>query len=186
MNTIFDARRRSLEEAFFAKHNAQLLEKLREKGKRTRKQKLIEACGIDDDRVLQPLLELDIEAESVVALTLVPLIRVAWADGSIRPEERLAVMNAAAQEGIVEGSPCAALLENWLKQKPEPRLVEAWKNYVSALSDTLEPKARESLRDQVIGRARDVAEATGGFLGLGNRISKSEERILAELEMAFL
>jgi hypothetical protein len=44
---------------------------------------------------------------------------------------------------------------------------------------------RESLKNQILGRARSVAEATGGFLGLGSRISNEEEIILAELAKAF-
>jgi hypothetical protein len=44
---------------------------------------------------------------------------------------------------------------------------------------------RESLKQQILGRARSVAEATGGFLGLGSKISSEEEIILAELAKAF-
>lgn len=187
MSTIFDSRRAALEESFFAKYNADLLEKLRRrKGEKSSKQQLIAASGIRDDAVLNMLMELKLEAQTLAALTLVPLIRVAWADGKVHPEEKLAVMNAAAQEGITEGSPAYELLERWLTKKPEPRLVEAWKGYVTCLAESLSPAARIALRDQVIGRARQVAEATGGFLGLGNRVSKAEERILGELEVAFL
>ncbi len=187
MSTIFDARRRALEESFFAQHNADLLEKLRRKqSEKNRKRQLKEISGIQDDRLLGELAALELESQTLAALTLVPLIRVAWADGRVRPEERLAVLTAAAKEGITDGSPAYQLLEGWLNKKPEERLETAWRGYVGALMHNLSPSARESLRDQVIGRARQVAEAAGGFLGLGNRISKSEERILCELEMAFL
>jgi hypothetical protein len=40
------------------------------------------------------------------------------------------------------------------------------------------------LQSVIIGMARNVAEAAGGFLGFGS-VSRSEERVLAELESAF-
>jgi len=42
------------------------------------------------------------EPETVLALQLVPLAAVAWADGKIEPREREAVLKAAAAQGIEE------------------------------------------------------------------------------------
>ena len=44
--------------------------------------------------------------------------------------------------------------------------------------------AKESFRKHVVGRARHVAVATGGILGLGNKISDAEKAKLHELEEA--
>jgi hypothetical protein len=41
------------------------------------------------------------------------------------------------------------------------------------------------LKQDLLGRARGVAEAAGGFLGLGKRISSAEQAVLTELEQAF-
>jgi hypothetical protein len=49
----------------------------------------------------------------------------------------------------------------------------------------LDPQARQRLRDEVMGRARAVAEAAGGFLGLGRKVSAAEEAVLRELAQAF-
>ena len=40
------------------------------------------------------------------------------------------------------------------------------------------------LKENLVGRARTVAEAAGGFLGIG-AISTEEESVLGELEGAF-
>ena len=44
---------------------------------------------------------------------------------------------------------------------------------------------REALRAGLMGRARRVAEAAGGFLGLTSPVSKAEARMLDTLEHAF-
>jgi hypothetical protein len=48
----------------------------------------------------------------------------------------------------------------------------------------LPAQVREALRPDVLGRAREVAEAAGGFLGLGSKVSDDERRVLGELERA--
>ena len=57
--------------------------------------------------------------------------------------------------------------------------------YIGALTQSLSVDASDRLRDEVLGRARQVAKEAGGFLGLGSKVSADEERVLAELEKAF-
>jgi hypothetical protein len=77
------------------------------------------------------------------------------------------------------------LFEQWLAEPPPPVLLAAWKDYISAFSSTLSQEARRTLKRELLGRARAVAEAAGGFLGLGRKISPAEERVLKQLEGAF-
>ncbi len=56
---------------------------------------------------------------------------------------------------------------------------------VSALSASMDPSERNALRDSVMGKARMVAEAAGGFLGLGNKVSAEEQAVLDELAGVF-
>jgi hypothetical protein len=60
-----------------------------------------------------------------------------------------------------------------------------WTQYVKALSENLDTAERNTLRHDVIGRAREVAEAAGGFLGMGSKISQAEQKMLERLESAF-
>ncbi len=48
----------------------------------------------------------------------------------------------------------------------------------------MSPDGRTALMEDLLGRARSIAEAAGGFLGLG-AITEDEQRTLAELERAF-
>lgn len=186
----FSGRRRDLEEKFFLERDMELLRALREKtASEKRKEALAEASGITDDDLLDQLIELDVSAQTVAALFLVPLIAVAWADGSVDPSERRAVLEAAQQKGIRKNHPGYQLLEGWLRQKPDVELVSVWKGYAAALSQTLGEAAKDALKhalkEDLLGRARAVAQAAGGLLGLGNKVSKSEQAVLDELEQAF-
>ena len=49
----------------------------------------------------------------------------------------------------------------------------------------MNPEQREALKSDLLRRARDMAEASGGILGLGSKISKAEMDTLEELADAF-
>ena len=182
----FSGRRRELEEKFFLARDRELLQSLREKtASKQRRQALTDSSGIDDGELLDRMDELDVGAETLAALSLVPLIAVAWADGNIDQKEREAVLAAAEQKGMEKDHPGYQLLQGWLNRKPDPKLLDVWKSYVSTLSQSLSEPAKNSLKDDLLGRARAVAETAGGLLGLGNKVSKSEAAALSELEQAF-
>jgi hypothetical protein len=179
-------RRKALEEEFFAKHNQQLLRQLRETtAAKAKHEALAAASGITDAAVLAQLAAVGLSSETVAALSLVPLVEVAWADGRLDDKERGALLAAAEHAGLSKDSASYQLLEEWSRQRPSPRLLAAWKAYVAALSRMLDVQATQALKQDLLGRAREVAEAAGGFLGLGKRISSAEQAVLTELEQAF-
>ncbi|MDH3601746.1 MAG: hypothetical protein OEU26_19215 [Candidatus Tectomicrobia bacterium] len=179
-------RRKALEDAFFAKHNEELKQKLREaESARAKRDALRTASGIADEAVLNQLIALDVQSETVAALSLIPLLDVAWADGRIDTQERQAILAGAQTAGLQAGSASYQLLEGWLHQRPAPALFTAWQAYVQALAATLDADDREALKSELLGRARTVADAAGGILGLGNRISRAEQDRLTALEQAF-
>ena len=183
---ILGGRRKALEESFFAKHNEKLRSALRaQEAVKAKKEALAATSGIRDDTVLDALIALDIAADTLAALALVPLVEVAWADGSIDEQERTAILAAAAKTGLEEDGASYQLLQSWLEVRPDTRVRTAWKDYVNALCNTLSTDARRVLKETVLGRAYQVAEAAGGFLGLGSKVSRSEQAMLDELERAF-
>lgn len=178
-------RKRALEEAFFAKYNAKLLADLKQRdAHRARKEALSEASGIQDEELINRLVELNIESETLAALSLIPLVEVAWADGSMDDRERKAVLQAAEEQGIHPGTPSFELLQRWLDRIPDRAILGAWKEYISDLAESMSSEDRERLREHLLQRARKVASAAGGFLGF-DKISEREESVLADLESAF-
>jgi tellurite resistance protein len=179
-------RRRALEEEFFRRQDERLRERLRaEEHRRAEKAELSTASGITDDVLLTKLLALGIHARTLAPLALVPLVEVAWADGKLEDKERAAVLRAAEASGLQADSPGYGLLGGWLATRPDPGLRELWTQYTRSLCATLDADARRALRADIMGRARTVAEAAGGFLGLGSKVSAAEDAVLSELAQAF-
>jgi hypothetical protein len=183
---LLSDREKSLEEQFFSRQSAELKERLRQKHQaEATAAELAAVSGIEEGELLRRLVELGIRAESWVALSLVPLVEVAWANGQVEAKERHAVLSAAEANGIPAASPAHQMLESWLTHRPAPGLLQAWGEYTVALCATLDPAQRRSLREQILGRARHVAEAAGGFLGLAGKVSREEEVVLEALAKAF-
>jgi uncharacterized tellurite resistance protein B-like protein len=177
---------RELEDSFFLKQDRDLIDKLKtlRRLEETR-DALAEASGIRDQAVLQKLVELGVRPESVAPLALVPIVEVAWADGKVDEKERQAVLEAADARGIRAGDLQHGLLHSWLSHRPSTKLLQAWQHYVAGLCAQLDEEQRNALRGELLDRARAVAEASGGFLGLGSKVSPSERAVLKRLEAAF-
>ena len=183
---FLERRRKSLEEEFFHEESKRQLEKLQETHRREMSRVALgKASGITDEAILERLLELDVHAETVAALALVPLIQVVWADGHLDDKEKEAVLTAAKASGLNEGTVEHDLLVNWLSRRPDRKLQEAWQGYIQGLCEHLNQEERDSLRNEWLGRARTVAEASGGVLGLGSKISREEAQVLEEMGKSF-
>jgi hypothetical protein len=178
-------RERALEEEFFRKKEQEMLAKLREQKAREQSvEDLRGLSGISDEAVLRHLVDAGVDAQTFMALSLVPLVTVAWADGAMREGQRKAVLRAARETGLGEGSHAYATLEGMLHEKPSPRLFQAWAEYIAALFADSTDIERQKAADDIVGRARQVARSAGGFLGVGE-VSDAEKRVLARIAEAF-
>ena len=176
---------KALENSFFAKENQKLRARLQEEAARQRRRELLaEALNLDDDNILDHLMDLDLSPEAIVAFSLVPLVEVAWADGQVQPKERDAILRAAEERGVTPDSVNHELLENWLRKRPDRKLLEVWRHYSTKLLNELDPGERSLMRERVLDNARRIAESAGGFLGLGS-ISEAEKAVLEDLESTF-
>lgn len=182
----FQERGHSMEEEFFRREDEKLVAKLRAaQAKENARQALSRVTGITNGKLLDELDDLGVTTELVAALSVYPLVEVAWADGEIHEKERDAVLAYAAEHGIAKGSAENALLEAWLARKPPLHLGAAWARLVHALCESLPQAEIEKLRSKLLERARGVAGASGGVLGLGSKVSKAESAVLEKLERAF-
>lgn len=177
---------RVLLDAIFHEKDQHLREAFRKRmEKMERREQLTQVSGIRDEAVLDRLIELDVTPETLGALELVPLVLVAWADNGVQASEREVIIALAKAAGIEPQDGRYPLLEHWLKKRPGVEMLEAWKHYVQELRRQLDAKKAEDLRHELLDRAESVAQAAGGFLGLGNKISSAERSMLSKLEQAF-
>lgn len=178
-------RERALENQFYDKENKEKLAAMKRKlDAQHSKEELRKASGMTDDAVLDQLVALGLRANTIAALSLVPLIQVAWADGTIQDNERTAILQGAHGKGLEEGSDGYELLQNWLKRQPADELFVAWESYIKALASQLNDEQNRLLKNQIVGFAKLVATAAGGILGFG-KVSAKEEKVLHRIEAAF-
>ena len=183
-NTL-EERGRALENQFFDKENKDKLAAMKAKleGQQSREE-LRKASGMTDEAVLDKLVALGLRANTIAALSLVPLIFVAWADGSIQDNERNAILQGAHGKGLEQGTDGYELLTTWLAKKPADELFDTWESYIKALAAQLNDEQNRLLKNQIVGFAKMVATSAGGILGFG-KVSGTEEKALARIEGAF-
>jgi hypothetical protein len=182
----WDTRRKNLEDAFFAERDRELLEKLRHHYQSFDQIAALRGVsGIKDEKVLQTLIDSGVGPGVFTALMLVPLVEVAWSDGHVEESEKDAVLRAAETHAIPPGTPPHQWLEQMLVHRPDPSVLAAWKEYVSALVKQMPPEAVAASKNQMLSWVTSVAEAAGGILGFGNKISTMEQATIHELARAY-
>lgn len=183
-NDSLAERGKELEEAFFRQMNQKLTDKLQaENKKKLDKDAITRLSGITNDELLERLVAMNLGASTIAAFTLLPVVEVAWADGRIDEKEQRAVMEASKQAGLTGAA--AEIVETWLKDRPAKAVLDTWNSYIAAIAQRLGPDEKALMKNEIVGRARSVAEASGGFLGLGNHVSKEEQAVLDKIAAAF-
>jgi hypothetical protein len=186
MSGHIDDRGKLMESLFFKQRDQALLERMREdRANKEVRDQLTEASGISDAAAIDALIKVDISADSLTAVSMIPLVAVAWADWEMDEREQEAVLQAADGAGIEKGSASYELLATWLKHRPGDDLLDAWKSYIKAIQGSMDAAASSQLKTSVIGRAEMIALSAGGFLGLGNKISQVERDVLDDLAATF-
>jgi len=183
---ILHDREKSLEDEFFRREDKRLIERLSDlQAAKTTREALAQASGIANPEVLDSLMSMGIRAETVAALALVPLVAMAWADGTLDSKERRAILERAHNRGMAAGSTAHVLLETWLDCRPDPKLLGAWTHMARGIHDRLGPGEAARFQAGLLEQARAVASASGGVLGLGAKVSRAEAAMLDRLEAAF-
>ena len=181
----FEARRKALEEAYFRKKDAQLVDKLKAVFHRTvDRESIRQTTGITDERVLDNLVELSLSGEMMAAFRLYPLIEVAWADGGVDEREVRAVLAAIEEHGIPRGSRPHVMLENALKNRPGEDSRKAWYMYAEELRKILNPEELTTFRNDLLDHARRIAAASGGLLSVAFQVSTNERKVLEAIKRA--
>jgi hypothetical protein len=182
----FPGRAKQAEEEYFRRKEQELVAKLKERSEReSRRKGLAEAVGVTDDAILAAIEEMGFSRDVVVVLHLFPLVAVAWADGELADTERAKIVEAARAWGIAPGTPADARLEEWLQERPDPVTTDRALRLIRDILAFRTLDKGDDYRANILGMCEAVAGASGGFLGLGAKVSGAEraviERIAGEL-----
>ncbi len=182
---ILDKRKNASEEEYFRKQEKELVEKMQmDKTRESERLEMASALGTADADIVSALQELGYTPATVPLLYLVPLIQVAWAEGSVSKHERTLILEAAHARGIEFGSTAYECLSEWLDARPTEEFFERTLRVISALLETLPPEQRENSKRDLVSYCAKVAEASGGFIGFlgsSHRVCTEERELLARI-----
>lgn len=154
------------------------------RGHETRQQEaeaIGEALGVEDEEILATLHDLGYTRETVLLLHLAPLIQIAWASGSVTPEERAMVIRLCEWRGIERDSPAWKQLNEWLDERPSDEFMLGTLRLIRRLLDIHPVSSRPAGRTDLISFCMRIASVSGGVLGLGSKISEGEEKALNQI-----
>ncbi len=178
-------RPRVSEEEYFRRKEKELVQKLKQKAEAEAHRKgLAEAIGLDNEQILDVLRDMGFDRSTVMLLFLFPLLQVAWSDGEVSEEERELILKAARAHGVGEGSSAHEKLEVLLRTPPTPVLFDRALEVIQDLLRFQKQEARQSTSTKLMDACESVAAASGGFLGLGSKVSARERSSLRRIASA--
>ena len=179
-------RARNKEDEYFLRAEAELLEKIRARAaKEAERRALGEYHGVQDEEILKAFEEAGHDRDTVQILHLVPILQVAWVDGEVSKAERTEILKIAAARNVAEGSSVHAKLLSWLDSPPSPEFFERTMGIVYRLLEFFPDEKRASLQSDVLKASLAVASASGGFLGLGSKVSAAERALIDSFAAGF-
>src|SRR5262245_56199310 len=125
LTELLKDRQRGSEADFFNKHDAKLIQRIRERAQLPEiAAALADKLRVEDPGLLQRVVGLGLTRETGAAILVAPLVQVAWADGEVSARERTVVLELAAARGVVAGTPPHAQVVAWLDERPRAELFD--------------------------------------------------------------
>jgi hypothetical protein len=186
---IFKEREHAMEATYFHAHDAKLIDALRQKSNLDGiSTALAKKLAIDRPDLLQRVREFGVTALTAAAFLLMPLIEVAWADGSVNRWTRAAVLESARAGGIPVDSPAYRQLLDWLEVRPANIVFATALEIIACGIAVLKPQDRTDRINSICDACSGVAAASRSrlrqILGLASRTSKAEAATLCTIAAA--
>lgn len=119
---------------------------------------------------------LGFDGDSARVFDLLPLVHVAWADGTIQRGERAAILRILDKRGVEPGSEAFRTIESLLEERPSDSYMT---QSLAVLRELIGGIGNRS--SELVDLCIEVAAASGGFLGMGKRIGEEEKALIAEI-----
>ena len=175
-------KRLTTEREYFHRLDVELIDQMRKRAAlREERQRLAEVSHVNDEAILNALAEVGFNHGNATLLHLVPLIQVAWIDGSVSSAERDRIVRVARARGIEEGGAADQQLSTWLDQRPSEEVFRTAIRALRSVLRALPPSPNEASASSLLESCADVAVASGGLFGLTSPVSPAEQKLLKDL-----
>lgn len=159
------------EDAYFRKQDQELRKNLRDQLSTAAGELSARAKG-DKLSLVARIAALGFASDKARVFDLLPLVHVAWADGAVSRQERSAILDILGDRGIVHGSDAFLLMETLLEERPSE---EFMRQSLAVLKEVVGSARAKNIVELCL----QVANASGGFMNIGNVSAAERARIEA-------
>ncbi|MEO8051445.1 MAG: hypothetical protein ABI833_13590 [Acidobacteriota bacterium] len=183
MANIDDSSKTKLEEdRYFAERDREILEQHKQaESLRVERATIADIVGTNDESILVELQDLGFNPETAKLLALLPLVQVAWAEGHVTDREREIILDLARSRGVEPESEAHARIVAWITVRPRDEMFVRGIGIIGRILAARPEHASSVVMQDLIQQCTRVAAASGGFLGLTDKVSSAEEAIIARI-----
>lgn len=149
---------------------------------RQQEQSSIQVALNTNEEVAAEALALGFDGATARVLPLVPMIQMAWIDGTVSKKERERLTTLAEGFGIQKDTPAGEFLEILINERPSDVFFGRVTQVIARMINE-EPKFWKS--ESLLSLCREIAETSGSFFSLRDPISSEEGELLAALAAYF-
>ncbi|MFT4628435.1 MAG: hypothetical protein ACI8PZ_007130 [Myxococcota bacterium] len=135
-----------------------------------------------DAELVSELAAIGVDQRSWRAVLLLPLVRIAWADGAVQGAEAEMIRTAAVQLDVT--GPAWEVVAGWLEHGPDAEAARRGEAVLVALVGRSHGPGADLPQDTLaatLRRCEAVARSAGGLFGLAFTVDGEERRVLADL-----
>jgi tellurite resistance protein len=172
--------RRDEEETYFKQREIEQRRKLREQleaaaHELAEKHAIAQSLQTSDLSVAERIKALGFSGATAQVFDLLPLVHVAWADGTVQKGERAAILDVLKLRGVPPGSEGFQLLESLLEERPSDEYMS------ESLAVLKELVGQGGAKPDLVALCEQVASSAGGFLGIVGKVSDQERALIDEI-----
>lgn len=167
------------EEQYIRKQEEETRDRLRRETElKTQREEMGRIIGISDDELLVALQKQEYTAETVKLVELLPLVKVAWGDGSVSGREKEELLKALEFKGIKSDSAVGKQIDKWLIESPSDSFFQTNLELLAKIFEKLPETERAARRENLLIYCNQIANASGSFLGVGSKVSEGEQKAI--------
>jgi len=170
------------EAEYFHRIEAELIEQMRHRAAEEEElRRMAEASHIEDFQILETLEKLGYTHSTVILLHLVPLVEMAWIDGSVSSTERDQILAIARERGVARNTPAYQQLVAWLGQRPSPEFFQGSWRAIHAEFELLPSNERAASKGVLARSCKEFAYSSCERSSWASRICTAKRNLLKEI-----